>query len=97
MADKLEGKEASLWVETTKRTDFPKLTSDDTVYDLLIIGGGITGVNAAYYAQERGLKTALIEKSRLVEWTTGSTTAKLTSQHYLIYDYLIKNHGKATA
>lgn len=97
MATSLEGKELSLWVGTTKQTDYPKLTDDDTVYDLLVVGGGITGVVAAYHAQQRGLKTVLVEKSRLVEWTTGSTTAKLSSQHYLVYDYLIKQHGIATA
>lgn len=93
MAETLEGKDVSLWVETTEQTNYPKLVEDDTVYDLLVVGGGITGVVAAYYAQSRGLKTALIDKGRIVEWTTGGTTAKLTSQHYLIYDYLIKRHG----
>lgn len=97
MTTSLEGKDASLWVATTKQTNYPTLTSDDTIYDLVVVGGGITGVAAAYEAQRRGLKTALVEKDRLVEWTTGGTTAKLTSQHYLIYDYLTKRHGKEAA
>jgi glycine/D-amino acid oxidase-like deaminating enzyme len=97
MATSLEGKDASLWVETTEQTSYPKLTGDDTVYDVLVIGGGITGVMAAYYAQLRGLKTLLIEKNRLIEWTTGNTTAKLTSQHYLLYNYLIGRHGRDVA
>ena len=97
MSTSLEGTDASLWVETTAQTNYPTLTNDDTVYDVLVIGGGITGVMTAYYAQQRGLKTALIEKSRLVEWTTGNTTAKLTSQHYLLYHYLIERHGVGVA
>ena len=97
MAEQLEGKDTSLWVATTPQTDFPTLEADDTVYDLLIVGGGITGIAAAFYAIKRGLKTALIDKDRLAEWTTGYTTAKLTSQHYLIYDYLIKRHGQDVA
>lgn len=97
MTTSLEGKDVSLWVETTEQTNYPQLSGDDTVYDLLVVGGGITGVVAAYDAQKRGLKVALIEKNRLVEWTTGSTTAKLSSQHYLIYDYLIRRHGKDIA
>ncbi len=98
MATPLEGKDVSLWVETTRKTNYPALSSDDeTIYDVLVVGGGITGVVAAYYAQLRGLTTALIEKGRLVEWTTGGTTAKLSSQHYLIYDYLINRHGKDAA
>ena len=97
MSTSLEGTDASLWVETTAQTNYPKLEGDDTVYDVLVIGGGITGVMAAYYAQLRGLKTAIIEKNRLLEWTTGNTTAKLTSQHYLLYQYLIERHGIGTA
>jgi glycine/D-amino acid oxidase-like deaminating enzyme len=97
MTTSLEGKDVSLWVETTRKTSYPKLAGDDTIYDLLVVGGGITGVVAAYYAVKRGLKTALIEKGRLVEWTTGGTTAKLSSQHYLIYKYLIERHGKDVA
>ena len=97
MTTSLEGKDVSLWVETTEKTSYPKLEGDEQLYDLVVVGGGITGVVAAYYAATRGLKTALIEKGRLVEWTTGGTTAKLTSQHYLIYDYLIDRHGKDIA
>jgi glycine/D-amino acid oxidase-like deaminating enzyme len=97
MTTSLEGKDVSLWLETTQKTNYPPLDGDKTTYDLLVVGGGITGVAAAYYAQAQGLKTVLIEKNRLIEWTTGSTTAKLTSQHYLIYNYLIKRHGEATA
>lgn len=97
MANLLEGKDSSLWIETTPQTNYPQLKNDSDVYDLAIIGGGITGLMGAYYAQEQGLKVALVEKSRIVEWTTGQTTAKLSSQHYLIYDYLIKRHGQTTA
>lgn len=93
----MEGVDKSLWVATTPETNFPKLAEDQEVYDLAIVGGGITGVAAAHFAQEKGLKAVLVERNRLVEWTTGGTTAKLSSQHYLIYDYLINRHGKATA
>ncbi|QGU04335.1 NAD(P)/FAD-dependent oxidoreductase [Corynebacterium comes] len=97
MSDKIEGKDESLWVASTPRTDYPALEDDATVYDLAIVGGGITGIAAAHHAQQRGLKTVLLDKARLAEWTTGGTTAKLASQHYLIYDHLIRHQGKATA
>lgn len=97
MSDKIEGRDESLWTATTPRTDYPELSGDDTVYDLAVVGGGITGIVAAYHAQRRGLRTVLIDKARLAEWTTGGTTAKLTSQHYLIYDHLIARHGKDVA
>lgn len=92
----LEGADVSLWVASTTQTNYPTLATDDTVYDVVVVGGGITGVVAAYELQQRRLRVALIEKSRIVEWTTGGTTAKLSSQHYLIYDYLIQRQGEQT-
>lgn len=93
----IEGEDESLWLGTTEKTNYPTLESDETVYDVAIVGGGITGIVTAYQMQKSGYSVVLLEKSRVVEWTTGGTTAKLTSQHYLVYDYLIKRHGQAAA
>ncbi|GAA3765366.1 FAD-dependent oxidoreductase [Microbacterium kribbense] len=97
MSENIEGDDVSLWVASTPATDYPALIDDDTVYDLAVVGGGITGIVTAYEALARGLSVVIIEKDRLVEWTTGGTTAKLASQHYLIYDYLIGRHGRNAA
>lgn len=40
-----------------------------------------------------GLKVTLLEASRVGMGVTANTTAKITSQHGLIYDYLIKSFG----
>ena len=93
----LEGKDISLWVGTTKQTNYPEFSGGEATFDAAVVGGGITGIIAAYQLQQTGLRVVLLEKSRIVEWTTGGTTAKLTSQHYLIYDYLIKRHGQPAA
>jgi glycerol-3-phosphate dehydrogenase len=45
-------------------------------FDVLIIGGGITGAAVAYDAASRGLKTALIEKKDF-GWATSAATSKL--------------------
>ncbi len=49
-----------------------RLTS--THYDLLIIGGGITGAGIALDAASRGLKTALLEKSDFAFGTSSRST-----------------------
>src|SRR3954468_23805178 len=43
-------------------------------YDLLVIGGGITGVGIAMDAASRGLKTALIEKNDFAFGTSSRST-----------------------
>ncbi len=86
------GETKSLWTGTTPQTDFKPLEQDiDT--DVLIIGGGITGITAALLLQEQGKKVTIIEQNRLVQDVTGNTTAKLTSQHGFIYHGLAINYG----
>ncbi|HYD04062.1 MAG TPA: FAD-dependent oxidoreductase, partial [Alphaproteobacteria bacterium] len=56
---------------------FSQLKSDLDV-DVLIIGGGITGIICAYLLSKEKLKVALIEKNRLCSGATVATTAFLT-------------------
>jgi glycine/D-amino acid oxidase-like deaminating enzyme len=61
--------------------------------DVLIVGGGITGITAAYCLTQRGIKPVVIEAETLCSGTTGNTTGKLTIQHNIIYSNLIKKYG----
>jgi glycerol-3-phosphate dehydrogenase len=45
-------------------------------FDVIVIGGGITGASIAYDAATRGLKVALVEKKDF-SWATSSVTSKL--------------------
>lgn len=65
--------------------------------DVVIVGGGITGITSAYLLANEGLKVAIIEADKLLNGTTGHTTAKITAQHDLIYDELIRYAGKTMA
>src|SRR3989338_921162 len=48
----------------------------EETFDLLIIGGGITGAGVARDAASRGLKVALVEKNDFA-WGTSSRSSKL--------------------
>ena len=48
--------------------------SRETHYDIIIIGGGITGASVAYEAASRGLKTALFAKGDFGEATSAATS-----------------------
>jgi glycine/D-amino acid oxidase-like deaminating enzyme len=95
--DQLPGKDVSLWIDTTGQTNYPALSDEADHFDVGVVGGGITGLATAYRLMQSGRTVALVERDHIVEWTTGGTTAKLSSQHYLIYDYLIRRHGEAVA
>ena len=45
----------------------------------------------------QGLKVAVIEAGKVLNGTTGHTTAKITAQHDLIYDEFIHNMGRSKA
>src|SRR5690625_858744 len=92
----LQSYTTSYWRETTELPNFPKLNENIKV-DIAIVGGGITGITAAYLLSQYDLKIALIETDVLLNGTTGYTTAKITAQHGLIYDKLIQHFSKEDA
>ena len=79
----------SVWTRTASLPQFPPLEGDLKT-DVLIIGGGITGILCTWMLRRRGVDCALIEADRLCGGTTGYTTAKITSQHGLIYHRLVR-------
>jgi len=87
---------SSYWIRSVPETDFPKLEKDMKV-DVAIIGGGMVGITLAYLLKKEGARVAVIEANRILRGTTGHTTAKLTSQHSLIYAKLKKEMGDELA
>lgn len=63
----------------------------DKNYDVLIIGAGLTGLNTAYLLKDSGYKIGIIEATTLGYGVSGYTTAKITVQHDVFYDYLINS------
>jgi glycine/D-amino acid oxidase-like deaminating enzyme/nitrite reductase/ring-hydroxylating ferredoxin subunit len=79
------------WMEEAL-PEFPPLANDLEV-DVVIIGGGLTGITTAYLLKKEGVKVALIERQRCAAADTGHTTAHLT----YVTDYrlhrLVKTFG----
>lgn len=70
-------KKISIWKDTIKGKKYPRLVEDKDV-DVLIIGGGITGISTLYYLKDSGLSVMLVEQNRLGYSVTGNSTGKLT-------------------
>lgn len=84
------------WLASTTSKEYPVLERDVKV-DAAIIGGGITGITCAYLLKKAGLTVAILEADYLAQGATGHTTAKITSQHGLIYNKINQQMGREAA
>lgn len=82
----------SVWSDTYKPRKYESVKGDMQT-DVLIIGGGMAGVLCAYMLQQAGVDYILVEADKIGCGITKNTTAKITSQHGLIYDNLIRKFG----
>jgi glycine/D-amino acid oxidase-like deaminating enzyme/nitrite reductase/ring-hydroxylating ferredoxin subunit len=69
----------------------------DLEVDVAIIGGGITGLTAAYLLTEEGVRVALLERDRLGAGDTQRTTAHLTCVTDMRLNELVSKFGKDAA
>lgn len=84
------------WIDSTKTTFFEPL-KEDTRSEVVVVGGGITGITSAYLLSNEGVHVTLLEADTLFSGTTGHTTAKITAQHNLFYDELVQHFGQIKA
>ena len=86
----------SVWSDTTTPLKFDTLKRDIKT-EVLIIGGGLAGVLCAYMLGQAGVDYVLAEADTVCSGITKNTTAKITSQHGLIYHNLIRQFGTEKA
>lgn len=86
----------SIWLDKTKILKNKKLNGKVKT-NILIIGGGMAGILCAYMFDNMGLDYTLVEAGRICNGVTKDTTAKITLQHRLIYNKLIKMFGYESA
>lgn len=82
----------SVWSDTVTLPHFG-IPGKNLKTDVLIIGGGMAGLLCAYMLKQTGIDYVLAEADTLCSGITKNTTAKITSQHGLIYDKLIHEFG----
>ncbi len=88
----LPGKSGSCWLDKARPTDYPTL--DRSIHgETVIIGAGIVGLTAALRLCEEGRSVIVLEGLRVGGQVTGRSTAKITTQHALIYGQLERELG----
>lgn len=87
--------ENAIWTNQ-KLPEFPALDRDLTT-EVLVVGGGLAGLLCSWELKLAGIRCVVMEADRICCGVTRNTTAKITSQHGLIYDRLIREFGTDTA
>lgn len=86
----------SIWSESVRLEPRPSLPGDLET-EAVVIGGGMAGILTAYYLKERGVEAIVLEAARIGGGQTQNTTAKVTSQHGMVYDKLLRTVGEEKA
>ncbi len=80
----------SMWLDDVKFPEYEALNENIDI-DVLIIGGGITGLNVAHQLMNSNLKVCIIDKNRIAKGITARTTGKITYLQDNIYSKLKDN------
>ena len=92
----LNGKNGSCWTATVKPTGYPQL--DGSIHaETVVVGAGIVGLTTALRLCEAGRSVIVLDALHVGRQVTGRSTAKITTQHGLIYHDLIRNLGRPAA
>lgn len=82
----------SIWQFESQKPQFNTLDGD-IVTDVLVIGGGITGILCGYMLKQAGVDYTVVEMNEICGGVTQNTTAKITYHHGAIFDKMIKRFG----
>ncbi len=90
-----DGARKSIWQEEIKRFAADAITEE--IFDVAVIGGGITGVTTACELQRSGKKCVILEANNIGFGTSGGTTAHLNDFFDTTYKEAIDKFGLENA
>jgi glycine/D-amino acid oxidase-like deaminating enzyme len=82
----------SVWIATTPSTNFGQLQADLSV-DVAIVGGGLTGLTAAYQLKRAGFSVAVLDADRVAGGASAQTSAHVSEVIDAPYARLISSLG----
>lgn len=92
-----DGALTSLWQGNTAPYIVSNRPNENAVYDVIIVGGGITGISTALLLQEAGKQCLVVEAVEIGYGTTGGTTAHLNTLLDIPYYVIAQNFGEEQA
>ena len=94
---KRDGALESLWQHDMAPFHDETPTIANKYFDVVIVGGGITGITTGYLLQKAGRSVMIAEAHNIGFGTTGGTTAHLNTMLDTQYNRIIKNFNSDTA
>jgi hypothetical protein len=94
---KRDGASISLWQDGLPDYSPKNQSFNDQVYDVLIVGGGITGITTGLLLQKSGKKCFIAEAHNLCFGTTGGTTSHINTFFDTTYDIIKSDFGEENA
>jgi glycine/D-amino acid oxidase-like deaminating enzyme/nitrite reductase/ring-hydroxylating ferredoxin subunit len=86
----------SLWLADRPDVRYPP-PATDRHFDVLVLGGGITGLTTALLLRRRGARVAVVEADRIGSAATGNNTAKVTAVQGTMLSQVRSSRGSAVA
>jgi glycine/D-amino acid oxidase-like deaminating enzyme/nitrite reductase/ring-hydroxylating ferredoxin subunit len=90
---KRDGATISLWQDTVEDNAFSGQNATNKTFDVLVVGGGITGITTALLLQKAGKQCAVAEAHNLCFGTSGGTTSHINTFFDNSYDVVQSDFG----
>jgi glycine/D-amino acid oxidase-like deaminating enzyme/nitrite reductase/ring-hydroxylating ferredoxin subunit len=94
---KRDGARISLWQDAMPDYTAKPADISDQTFDVLIVGGGVTGITTALQLQKSGRRCVVAESHNLCFGTTGGTTAHLNTFFDTTYNRISNDFGEEGA
>jgi glycine/D-amino acid oxidase-like deaminating enzyme/nitrite reductase/ring-hydroxylating ferredoxin subunit len=94
---KRDGAQTSLWQDRLPDYQPKKQEITNRIFDVMIVGGGVTGIATALQLQRQGKQCLVAEAFNLCFGTTGGTTAHLNTFFDNDYEQIRKDFGEDNA